>query len=124
MPPDTPSSTRAMARMMPTKELGYLRRVVVRQHALCDFLEGHGQVVLRARLHQRRRIVVEGAFAELVVVVVDLPGALRGHDDERIARIHVVQQVVDSWMDHGRDMVPAGANSPRTSSTSSSTAGS
>src|SRR3954453_7324969 len=110
--------------MMPTTGLDYLGRVVVRQHALGNFLEGHGQVVLRARFHQRRRIVVEGAFAELMVVVVDLPGALRGDDDERIARIHVVKQVIDSWMDHGRDMVPAGVNSPRTSSTSSSTAGS
>src|SRR6185437_600262 len=52
-------------------------RVVVRQHALGDFLEGHGEVVLRARLHQRRRIVVEGALTELVVIVVDLPGTLR-----------------------------------------------
>src|SRR5205814_1199777 len=64
----------------------------------------------------------EGALAELVVVVVDLPGALRGHDHQRVARVHVLEQVVDARMDHGRDMVPAGARRPRTSSVSSPTA--
>ena len=44
--------------------------------ALGDFFEGHRQVVLGARLHERRRVVVERALAELVVVVVDLPRAI------------------------------------------------
>src|SRR5947207_583652 len=57
----------------------FLLGVVVLQHALADFLEGHGEVVLRPALDEGRQVVAEGAFAELVVVVVDLPGALRGH---------------------------------------------
>src|SRR4051812_25471156 len=94
--------------------------VVVGEHALRNLFHGHGEVVLRARLDQRRRIVVEGAFAELMVVVVDLPGPLRGNDDQRIARVHVLKKVVDARMDHGRDMVAVGettrATRPRSSS--------
>src|SRR5581483_5524627 len=112
----------------PQEHAGHMARmvgllgVVVREQALGDFLERHREVVLGARLHERRRVVVEGALAELVVVVVDLPGPLGAHDHERIAGIHVLEQIVDAGMDHGRDMVPAGARRPRTSSVSSSTA--
>src|SRR4249919_425087 len=86
--------------------------------ALGDFLEGHRQVVLGARLDERRELV-ERPLPELVVVVVDLSGALRGDDDQRVARIHVVQQFVDSRRDHGRLMVPAAATSRSTISSSS-----
>src|ERR671934_786293 len=96
--------------------------VLVREQSLRDLLERHCEVVLRAGLHERRWVVVERAFAELVVVVVDLPRALGRDDDERIARVHVLEQVVDARLDHGRDMVPAGTSRPRTSSVSSSTA--
>src|ERR1700756_3025204 len=75
--------------------------------ALRNLFERHRQVVLRTRLDERGQELVERAFAELVVVVVDLPGALRGHDHERVARVHVVQQSVDAGMDHGSRMVPA-----------------
>src|SRR5262249_14268015 len=86
--------------------------------ALGDFLESHGQVVLGARLDERRKLV-ERALTELVVVVVDLARALRGDDDERVARVDVVQELVDSGMDHGRLMVPAAAISRWTISSSS-----
>src|SRR5438477_10667574 len=115
--------------MMPTRyacgrraALAALRRVLVLEHALGDFLQGHGQVVLRPALDERRQVVAEGALAELVVVVVDLPGALRRHDHERVARVHVLQQVVDAGFDHRRGMVAAGASRPETSRTSSATA--
>src|SRR5256886_9001654 len=75
--------------------------------ALRDLFERHRQVVLRARLDERGQELVERAFAELVVVVVDLPGTLRGHDHEGVARVHVVQQFVDAGMDHGSEMLPA-----------------
>src|SRR4029453_18552867 len=73
--------------------------------ALSDFFEGHRQVVLRARLHERGGVVVEGALAELVVVVVDLPRALGGDDHERVSLRNVVEECVDAWVDHGRDML-------------------
>src|SRR5690242_15667139 len=37
-----------------------------------------------------------------MVIVVDLPRALGGDDDERIARVHRLQQVVDAAMIHPR----------------------
>src|SRR5918992_5363709 len=129
MPPVTPKRIRAIrtfclpAGRGPERERlaarGSERRlllVVVLDLALGDFLQGHGQVVLRARLDERRRRLLEAeALAELVVVVVDLASALRGDDDERVARVHVVEQAVDSGLDHGRAMVPARANSRSTS---------
>src|SRR6187455_225935 len=83
---------------------------------LGDFFQGHGQVVLRARLDERRRSFLEAhALTELVVIVVDLPGALCGDDDERVARVDStglnVQQFIDTRMDHERGMVAASASS-------------
>src|SRR5689334_24787744 len=98
-----------------------LALVVVLDLALGDFLEGHGQVVLRARLDERRQLV-EAALAELVVVVVDLPCALRGNDDERVTRVDVQEQLVDAGVDHGRAMVAVRSSSRRTRPASSSTA--
>src|SRR5580765_7445056 len=96
--------------------------VFVRQHALRNFLHSHREVILRARFDERRRIVVEGAFAELVVVVVDLPGTLRGHDDKRIARVDVLEQIVYAGMNHRFGMVAAGTAYRRTRPESSPTA--
>src|SRR5712691_10700464 len=110
MPPVTPRTTRAMARA--------LALVGVLDLALGDLLEGHGQVVLGARLDERRELV-ERALTELVVVVVDLPGTLRGDDDQRVARVDIVEQLVDTRMDHGRLMVPVVASSRWTRSSSS-----
>src|SRR5437764_15414230 len=90
--------------------------------ALRDLFERHREVVLRARLDERGQELVERAFAKLVVVVVDLPGPLRRHDHERVARVHVVQQFVDAGMDHGSEMVPAVAISLLTMPSSSSIA--
>src|ERR1700704_6435620 len=97
-----------------------LLRVLVLELALGDFLEGHGQVVLRARFHQRWRSLVEpDALTELVVVVVDLASPLGGDDDQRIARVDVFEELIDARMDHGRLMVPAVWSSRRTISVSS-----
>src|SRR5215208_440214 len=101
------------------KRSGLALRVRVLELALGDFLERHGQVVLRARLDERRREVVEGPLAELVVVVVDLSSPLGGDDDQRVARVDVVHELVDAWMNHGRPMVAAAANSRSTMPASS-----
>src|SRR5687768_7616484 len=128
MPPVIPSRMRAIASLCPRKttrsrgrpvfrlEGGLALAVVVLDLALGDLLQGHGQVVLRARLDERRRSFLEAhALTELVVVVVDLPRALGGDDDQRVARVDAagvgVQQFVDARMDHGRAMVPASVSS-------------
>src|SRR5919198_781212 len=96
--------------------------VLVPELALGDLLERHREVVLRARLHERRREVVEGALAELVVVVVDLASPLRGDDHERVARVDVLEELIDTRMNHGPAMLPAARNSRFTIVSSSSTA--
>src|SRR6266542_5467831 len=115
MPPVTPRRTRAIC-VSPssTKPSGFVR---VLDLALGDLLEGHGQVVLGARFDEGWKLV-ERALTELVVVVVDLASALRGDDDQRVARVDIVQQLIDSRMDHGRLMLPAAANSRWTISSS------
>src|SRR5512132_1671215 len=97
MPPVTPTSTRATGASLPL--------VLVLDLALGNLFEGDREVVLRAGLHERRREVLEGAFAELVVVVVDLAGALRRNEHEAVAVGNVGQQVVYARMDHSSDIV-------------------
>src|ERR1039457_22791 len=111
MPPVTPSRT-LIAGMVPAR--GLLLRVVVDDLALGDLFEGHRQVVLRARLDQRRRKLVERPLAQLVVVVVDLPGALGRDDHQRVAGIDLLHQFVDAGMNHGRGMVAVALSSRAT----------
>src|SRR3954463_977604 len=103
MPPETPRRIRLMP------ESCLLLAVVVDDLALGGLLEGHRQVVLRARLDQRRRELVERPLTELVVVVVDLARALRRDDHECVTRVDLVQELVDAGMDHGRTIVAAAA---------------
>src|SRR5919204_923588 len=118
MPPVTPTRTRAI-RLLSTAS-----GLAVRDGdlALGELLEGHRQVVLGAGLDERRREVVEGALAELVVVVVDLPGPLGRDDHQRVARVDVVQELIDAGMDHRPDMVAAASSSRLTMPASSSVA--
>src|SRR6188508_3038608 len=93
----------------------------VLDHALGCLLHGHGQVVLRARLDERRRKVLVGALTELLVVVVDLASPLGRDDDERVARVDVVQELIEAWVDHV-GMVAAPSRARRTIPDSSSAA--
>src|SRR4029079_17853617 len=102
------------------KRAGARLLVGVLDLALCGLFEGHRQVVLRARLDERRKELVERALAELVVVVVDLPGPLGRDDHQRVARVDVVEQFVDAWVDH--EAMVAAASFRRTMPSSSSTA--
>src|SRR4051794_23880196 len=88
--------------------------VLVDDLALGSLFEGHRQVVLRARLDQRRRELVERPLTELVVVVVDLTRALGGDDHERIARVDLIEQLIDAGMNHGRTMVAGVSSSSAT----------
>src|SRR3982750_4874815 len=113
MPPVTPRRIRAIAR-----KWCLLLRVLVDDLALGGLLEGHRQVILRARLDQRRRELVERPLTELVVVVVDLPRALGGDDDQRGTRVDLCHDLVDAGMDHCGAMVAARSSSRATTSAS------
>src|SRR5919108_337689 len=107
MPPVTPRSTRATQAPRARALLGADGDL-----ALGDLLESHRQVVLRARLDERGWEVVEGPFAELMVVVVDLPGTLRPRDHERISRAGgVLEQIVEPWIHHRAERLPASSRS-------------
>ena len=91
-------------------------RRVVRERELApgDLLHRHRQVVLRSGLDERRgRVLQPESLSELVVVVVDLTGPLRGHDHERVPRRRidvrggVREELVDAGFDHRCAMVPA-----------------
>src|SRR5258708_37557384 len=101
---------------------GALLAVFVGDLALGDLFESERQVVLRARLDQRRRELVERPLTELVVVVVDLPRALGRNDHQRIARVDLGEQLIDAWMDHLRAMVAGLAKTCATIATHSSAA--
>ena len=90
MPPVTPSRMRAIASRPPSAA------VAVLELAARHLLERDREVVLRPRVDHRRRELLERALAEVVVVRVDLPGALGGHDDARVGRVDVLHQAVDA----------------------------
>ena len=80
-----------IAALIGTVARRYFDLVGVLDLAFGDFLEGHRQVVLGARLHERRGELVERALTELVVVVVDLPRPLRGNDHERVTAVDLLE---------------------------------
>src|SRR5215204_4848411 len=88
IPPLTPSRRRATAVSSAA--------VAVLDLAARDLFEGDRQVVLRTRVHHRRRELLERALAEVVVVRVDLAGALGGHYDARVWRVDVLHQAIDA----------------------------
>src|ERR1700753_1979571 len=109
MPPVTPSRIRLMP-----EECLLLRAggVLVDDLALGGLLEGHRQVVLRARLDERRRELVERPLTELVVVVVDLPRALGGDDHAGVERVHLVEQTGETRRNQGPAMLEAASSAP------------
>src|SRR6187551_789025 len=137
MPPVTPTRMRATAPIVPVtkpdavREADLRRGTVVRERQLApgDLLHRHRQVVLRARLDERRgRVLQPETLSELMVLVVDLPSSLRGHDDERVPRRRVDvgggvrEELVDTRFDHRLAMVPASTSSRSTIAASTSPA--
>src|SRR5215213_2252446 len=97
--------------------------VLVLELALGDLFEGHGEVVLRTGLDERRRCLLESnSLTQLVVVVVDLASPLGRDDHDRVARVDVVEELIDAGMNHGPLMVPAVWSSRLTIPVSSSAA--
>ena len=82
--------------------------VVVRDLARGDFLEGERQRVLAGGVDHRRRELVEGALTEVVVVRVDLAGALGGHQHGGVVGIDVLKERVDRSRVAGAVAVVAG----------------
>ena len=78
------------------------RPVLVLDLARRELLERDREVVAALGLDHRRRVLLVGALAEGVVVAVELPRALRGDHDGRVVRVGVLEQLVDSWLDHRR----------------------
>src|SRR3954469_11218797 len=77
-----------------------LRPVAVVDLARGDLLEGDLQVVLRVRVDHRRRVLVERPLTEVVVVRVDLTGALGGYQNTRIVGVDTLQKGVEAGLDH------------------------
>src|SRR6218665_2248559 len=69
--------------------------------ALRDLLERDAEVVLRARLDHRRRVLIESSLTEVVVVAVDLAGTLGGHENGGVVRVDVLEQRVEARVDQG-----------------------
>src|SRR6478672_7745754 len=123
IPPVTPSRMRAIGpswrRPAPTP----LGAVLELELALGELLEGDREVVLAALgVHHRRRVLAEVPLTEVVVVAVDLTGALGSDDDRRIVRVGLRQQPVHSWLDHPVDECSGRPISVRTMRSSSAAA--
>src|SRR3954471_9572709 len=104
MPPVTPRRILATACAYP------LPAVAVLDLVCGDLLERDLEVVLRLRVHHRRRILVEGPLAQVVVVRVDLTSPLGSDDHARVMRVDAFQQLVQAGLDHS--FAPSDCRSP------------
>src|ERR1700710_1226127 len=111
MPPLTPSRIRAT---IPSSRGGRpLLAVVVLDLARGDFLERDREVVLRTALDHRRRELVEGALAKVVVVAVDLTRPLGRDQHGGVVGVDVLEERVDARVDHAFEGTSArGADPP------------
>src|SRR3954453_3397913 len=97
MPPVTPSRT--LANSPPPRGPAGLA-VLVLDLARGDFLERDRQVVFRAALNHRRRELVEGALAQVVVVAVDLTRPLGRDQHGGVIGVDMLKERVDARVDH------------------------
>src|ERR1700712_3861531 len=74
-----------------------------------DLVQGDRQgLVVDAGVHQGAAVVEQAAFVEVSVVVVDLAGALRGEDHERVLGVDLRQQFVDGRVDDAEGLCGEG----------------
>src|SRR5690242_20784505 len=123
MPPHTPSRRRTeVAEGGWAPGSSFLSAIPVRDLARGDFLERDRQVVLGGGVDHRRRELLEGALAEVVVVAVDLTRALGGDDHAGVRRVDVFQQTVYAGRNHvaeSRALLTTRSNSSAASSSRS-----
>src|SRR5919199_5051143 len=79
---------------------GHLGRTLPVQLLLGELLQRHGERLAVGAGVDHRRDVLADALAELGVVAVDLAGAARGPDHQRVLGVDPRQQVVDAGFDH------------------------
>src|SRR3954468_979675 len=93
MPPLTPRTT---CRSLIRSGWSDLRlKLPEGQRVLVELTQGHRERLLLHVGRDERADVLEKTLTELRVVGVDLPGALRGVDDERVLALALVEQLVD-----------------------------
>src|SRR5918998_3084433 len=85
-----------------------------------DLFEGDREVVLRPGVDHRRRELLEGALAEVVVVGVDLARALGGDGHAGVRGVDVLEQPVYAGGDHRLDPSAGRTTSSRAATASSS----
>src|SRR5580692_5682684 len=99
MPAPTPRITRADAGMAASGWYGSAFGGLDVEQPLLDFTERDGQrLLLAARLDQRAD-VLQQPLAQLGVIRVDLPCALRGHDHQPVLAVHDLEKLVDRRVD-------------------------
>src|SRR5260370_41298637 len=110
MPAPTPRITRADAGMAASGWSWSAFGGLDVEQPLLDLTERDGQrLLLTARLDQRAD-VLQQPLAELGVIRVDLPGALRGHDHQPVLAVHDLEKLVDRR--GGRGGCPPEASHP------------
>src|SRR3954454_15116133 len=93
MPPLTPRTT---CRSLIRSGWSDLRLELLEgQRVLVDLTQGHRERLLLHVGRDERADVLEQTLTELRVVGVDLPGTLRGVDDQRVLALDLVEQLVD-----------------------------
>src|SRR4051812_44194285 len=93
MPPLTPRTT---CRSLIRPRRSDLRLELLEgQRVLVDLTQSHRERLLLHVGRDERADVLEKTLTELRVVGVDLPGALRRVDDERVLALDLVEQLVD-----------------------------
>src|SRR4051812_781363 len=98
MPPLTPRITLgsdASAPPVMTAGSDLRLELLEAEQGVVDLAQRHRQRLLLHMGRDERADVLEEALAELAVVGVDLTGALRRVDDERVLALDLVEQLVD-----------------------------
>src|ERR1700685_1901835 len=99
MPAPTPKMTRAGAGTAASGSAGSAFNDLDVEQPLLDLTERDGQRLLLAAGLDQRADKLQQPLAELGVIRVDLPCALRGHDHQPVLAVHDLEKLVDRRVD-------------------------